>query len=315
MSVKENALRVLVTGGSGFIGSHIIDKLLSKGHAVTSIDNYATGSEDNLKSHPKLSIVDRDLTMISYASLEDLVINSDVIYHLASVVGVALVDEIKDAGMHLNLAMATKLFPLIEKHQKKLIFTSTSEVYGDRKSMCFEDEALTIGSPTKLRWSYACTKLMQEFMIHSYSFPFVIARLFNVTGPRQSADYGMVLPKYVKAAKEGKPLKVYGDGQQTRCFCHIKDCTEVLYEVGVFNECDGEIINIGTDEEIRIENLAQKVLELSGKSNPIKYVPYEEEFSRQHADIQKRVPSTYKLEKLLGYTSKYSLDEIIKDML
>jgi len=309
-------LKVLVTGGAGFIGSHLIDKLLEKGHEVVSLDCYSTGSKDNLRKHPKLEIVDRDLRMITHATLQTLVQEADLVYHLASVVGVALVDEIKDGGLHDNLWMAQKLYPLLEQYQKKLVFTSTSEVYGDKESWCMEEDVLLIGPPTKLRWAYACTKLIQEFMIHSYTFPFVITRLFNVTGPRQTWKHGMVLPKFIKAVKEGKNLTVYGDGEQTRCFCHINDCINVLYEAGVFKECDRQIINVGNNtEEISMKNLAERVIELSGKDVGIDLVPYERDFSKQHQDIYKRVPSTMKIERLLGYKPKYSLDDIIKDML
>jgi len=312
--VKENALKVLITGGAGFIGSHLIDKLLEKGHEVTSFDTCRTGSMDNLQDHSNLFKIWGDITE-SPQDLEIEIKKCDVVYHLASIVGVGLVDEMPDAGMHLNMRMAETLFPLIEKYQKKLVFTSTSEVYGSRREKCLEDAELTIGTPTKLRWSYACSKLMQEFMIHSYSFPFVIARLFNVTGPRQSWKFGMVLPKFIKAVKENKDLTVFGDGKQTRCFCHIKDCTNVLYEMGVYNECDGEIVNIGTSEEISIKDLAEKVNNLSEKPSKINYVSYEKEFSKQHADIFKRVPDVSKMNKLLGYRTKWDLTDIIKDML
>jgi len=314
-SVKENALKILVTGGAGFIGSHLVDKLLEKGQQVTVLDTFQTGSEDNLIAHKNLKIINQDLALIPLSTLEDIIIESDIVYHLASVVGVALVDEIKDAGMHTNLIMATKLFPIIEKYQKKLVFTSTSEVYGSRNYPCNENHYLTVGPPTKLRWSYACAKLMQEFMIHSYSFPFVIARLFNVTGPRQSWKYGMVLPKFIRAVKAGEPLKVYGSGEQTRCFCHIKDCTEVLYEMGIYRECDGEIVNIGTAEEISMKKLAEKVIRLSKSNSVIDYVPYEKEFSKQHDDIFQRVPDVHKMKLLLGYETKLFLDDIIQDML
>lgn len=313
-------MNILITGGAGFIGTHLTKALLDKGHSVNSIDNLSTGDERNIQefiSNPKYRFFNANLTELPLDfSLDSLVEDCDVIYHLASLVGVSLVDKEPHKTIKDNLQIALLLFPLAEKYKKKVVFTSTSEVYGDllAEGGFSEDQPLQIKPPTKLRWGYACTKLTQEFLIHSYNFPFVVARLFNVVGPKQKGDFGMVLPRFVKWAKNNEDIKIYGDGNQTRCFCHIKDCTNILYDMGIYNECDGHIINIGNDAEVSINHLANKVIQHTGSSSEILRIPYKVEFSKHHEDILRRVPNISKLKKLLGYVPRYSLDDILKDM-
>jgi len=320
--VKENALKVLITGGAGFIGTHLTKEFLNMKNAeVIAIDDLSTGNEDNIKEFYKndnYSFYRVDLTkpLLSF-DLDTAVKECDLIYHLASVVGVDLVDKEPHKTIKDNLEIALLLFPLAEKYNKKVVFTSTSEVYGDLMAPggFHENQPLQIKPPTKLRWGYACTKLTQEFMLYSYNFPFVVARLFNVVGPLQSGDFGMVLPRFVKWAKNNEDIKLYGTGKQTRCFCHIKDCVNVLYEMGVWNECDREIINIGTNEEVSMEDLAIRVKSLTKSKSEIVYVPYEKDFSNQHEDIMRRVPNITKLGIKLGYEPSRNLDDIIKDMI
>ena len=314
-------MNILITGGAGFIGTHLTKALLDKGHCVNVIDNLSTSDESNIhefEANPRYRFFNANLTENNDDfNLDFLIEDCDVIYHLASIVGVSLVDKEPHKTIKDNLQLALHIFPLAEKYNKKVVFTSTSEVYGDLESGSSgfsEDQTLHIKPPTKLRWGYACTKLAQEFLIHSYNFPFVIARLFNVVGPKQKGDFGMVLPRFVKWAKNNDIIKIYGDGNQTRCFCHIKDCITVMYDMGIYNECDGHIVNIGNDSEITINELAEKVIKYTGSKSEIIKIPYKAEFSKQHEDILRRVPNINKLKNLLGYTPKYTLDDIIKDM-
>lgn len=314
-------MRILITGGAGFIGAHLTKELLDKGHSVICLDNFFTGDKDNLSEfnqNSRFELYQVDLAQPLYSfNLEEAIKSCDLIYHLASIVGVSLVDKEPHRTIKENLEIALKLFPLAEKYNKKVVFTSTSEVYGELnlRNGFREDQPLQIKPPTKLRWGYACTKLTQEFLIHSYNFPFVIARLFNVVGPKQKGDFGMVLPRFINWAKNNEDIVVYGSGEQTRCFCHINDCISVLYEMGVYDECDGEIVNIGNDSEVSIMTLAKKVISLTNSSSKIVKVPYENDFSNNHEDIIRRVPNLEKLKKLLGYSPKYSLNDIILDMI
>lgn len=313
-------MKILITGGAGFIGTHLTKALLDKGHCVNVIDNLSTGDEANtyeFLSDPRYRFFNANLIENPEDfSLDRLVEDCDVIYHLASLVGVSLVDKEPHKTIKDNLQIALLLFPLAEKYNKKVVFTSTSEVYGDLvgEGGFSEDQPLQIKPPTKLRWGYACTKLAQEFLIHSYNFPFVVARLFNVVGPKQKGEFGMVLPRFVKWAKNNEDIKIYGDGNQTRCFCHINDCINIMYDMGIYNECNGQIVNIGNDVEVTINELAEKVIKRTCSKSKIVRIIYEQEFSKQHEDIVRRVPNITKLRNLLGYVPKYSLDDILKDM-
>ena len=314
-------MNILITGGAGFIGTHLTKMFLSKGYTVVAVDDLSTGDEKNISeflTNKKYSFHQSNLAapLLDF-DLDTAVKECDVIYHLASIVGVALVDREPHKTLFANMEMALKLFPIIEKYNKKLVFTSTSEVYGEAMTEAGFDENMTlqIKPPTKLRWGYASTKLTQEFLVHSYNFPFVIARLFNIVGPKQKGDFGMVLPRFINWAKNNQDIVLYGTGLQTRCFCHIDFCTRALFEMGVFKECVGEIINIGSNEETSMESLAQEVIRITGSSSRIVRVPYDQDFSDQHEDIMRRVPNTTKLHKLLGIENPNTLKNIIEDML
>ena len=235
----------------------------------------------------------------------------DKIYHLAGSVGVSKVDKDPKSSINNNINLATKLTPLFEQARRHVVFSSTSEVYGNGPFN--EEDSTSIGPSSESRWGYASSKLTTEFMLRSCGCPYTIARFFNVVGPNQLADYGMVLPRFINAAKSGEDLIVHGDGSQVRSFCHVKDAVESLIKI---SEIDKELFNIGNDNQpIAMKDLAQKVIDLSGSSSKIKYVPYEEAFVNKFKDINHRVPDLTKLKHFTGYVPQYDLDDIIKEML
>lgn len=290
-------MKYLLLGGAGFIGSHLGRRLIDNGHEVTVVDSLITSQEPSYGA----KFIKAD---VRNAVLDELIFDSDVIYFLAGSVGVSNIVNNPKSTLKNNLELPSKLIPLFERYQKKVIFSSTSEVYANGPFS--EDSFLHIGPPTDLRWGYAAAKLATEFLISASSFPYTIVRFFNVTGPGQLGDYGMVLPRFVNAAKEGKDLTVYGDGQQVRSFCHISDAVDTLLKIENIN---GEIFNIGNETPVTIKNLAERVIELSKSNSKINYIP------TPHSDIVKRIPDLTKIKYFTGYVPKYSLDDIIKDML
>ena len=232
------------------------------------------------------------------------------VYHFAGSVGVEYIDKDPSGTLANNIALNNKLIPIFKDARRHVIFSSTSEIYGNGPFN--EDDNASIGPSSKLRWGYAASKLMMEFQLRAENINHTTVRFFNVVGPGQLADYGMVLPRFIKAAKNNEDLIVYGDGNQVRSFCHVADAVDALIRV---SEINGEIFNIGNDEPITIGRLAERVIELSGSSSKIVYVPYEQAFSKNHGDIIKRVPDITKIKTLTGYVPQYRLDDIIKDML
>ncbi len=290
-------MKYLLLGGAGFIGAHLAQRLIKDGHDVTIVDSLITSKAP---SFPVKFIK----TDIRYAPLDELLLDADVVYYLAGSVGVANIVNNPTTTLHNNIELMSRLIPLFERYQKKVIFSSTSEVYGDGPFS--EDSTLHIGPPTDLRWGYAAAKLATEFMISAGTFPYTIIRFFNVTGPGQLGDHGMVLPRFVNAAKAGKDLTVYGDGGQVRSFCHIEDAIDTMLKIENIN---GEIFNIGSDSVITIKRLAERVIELSGSSSKIQYIP------TPHSDIISRVPDLTKVKYMTGFVARHSIDDIIKDML
>jgi len=305
----------LILGGAGFIGQHLTHKLLETRQArVTVIDNLKTSkiniADFQLKYKNLFNFIEGDLTEMEDDQLLRIMRDHHRIWHLAGSVGVEYIDKNPSETLFNNIKLSNKLIPLFQKiRNRPVIFASTSEIYGDGPFN--EESPASIGPSSKLRWGYATSKLMTEFMIRASDFPYTIVRFFNVVGPGQLGDYGMVLPRFINAAKEGSDLIVYGDGEQVRSFCHINDALTALIKVATTN---GELFNIGNDEPVTIKQLAQRVIDLSGSTSKITIVPYEQAFSKNHGDIIKRVPDINKL-KSLGYTPKYNLDQIIKDML
>ena len=297
-------MKYLLLGGAGFIGTHLAKRLIKEGNDVTIIDSLVTS---NAPDYP-VNFIHADIRFLD--TLESYIADADTIYFLAGSVGVAHIDKHPTETLDNNLGLMNTLVPLFEKHQKPVIFSSTSEVYGDGPFS--EDNNLSIGPPTKLRWAYACAKLMTEFKLAASTFPYVIFRFFNVVGPGQLGDYGMVLPRFINAAKNNEDLVVYGHGQQVRSFCHVDDAVEYMRRL---ETTYGEIFNLGTGEPITILELAHKVKELSGSQSNITLVPYKEAFSDQHGDIIKRVPILTKLKYFSGYMPAHDIETIIKDML
>jgi len=296
-------MKYLLLGGAGFIGTHLAKKLIALGHDVTIIDNLSTSMRPNFD----VRFIETNLI---YAPLDEHLISADVVYFLAGSLGVEYIDKNPKETLDNNLGLLYKLIPLFQRYNKKVVFSSTSEVYVEGPFA--EDNNLTIGPPTKLRWAYAAAKLMTEFAITSNTFPYTIVRFFNIVGPGQLPDYGMVLPKFIKAAKTGQDLNVYSDGTQVRSFCHVNDAVDALLKLENIN---GEIFNIGSEDPITINTLAERVIELTQSISKITYVPYDQVFSKNHGDIHSRIPDLSKIKHFIGYVPTYTLDDIIKDCL
>jgi len=310
-------LRFLITGGAGFIGSHLAELLLTRGDEVWLLDDLSTGSMENfrhLKSFDRLhyfldSIENRQL-------LAELVDEADVIFHLAAAVGVRLIVESPVRTIETNVN-GTQLVLDAACKKRKLVFTaSTSEVYGKNTNVPFREDAdLVLGPTTKSRWSYAASKALDEFLALSYwkekKQPVVIARLFNTVGPRQTGRYGMVMPNFVGQALEGAPITVYGTGQQSRCFCDVRDAVEAITRLVATSRAVGEVVNIGSDQEVTIEGLAHLVKERTRSSSPITYIPYDQAYEPGFEDMQRRVPALEKLERLTGFRPQTRLPEIV----
>jgi len=310
--------RILVTGGAGFIGSHLVERLLARGDSVTVIDDFSTGSPKNLETvnlHPRLRVVASRVS--DCADLKALVEAADSIFHLAAAVGVELVVRSPIHVLETNLHETEVLLELAAKKCVPVLLTSTSEVYGkSAKAEFTEEDDLLIGPPHQARWSYACSKLMDEFLALAYAsekkLPVVIARLFNTVGPRQTGRYGMVLPRFIAAARSGQPLKVYGDGHQSRCFCFVADTVEALLRLEQCPEARGQVFNIGGTEEVTIFELASRVLQVVGSSSAIEFVPYGEAYAPGFDDMRRRKPCVQRLHSVTGFRPQVPLNEIIR---
>ncbi|MGH9685949.1 MAG: NAD-dependent epimerase/dehydratase family protein [Candidatus Acidiferrales bacterium] len=310
-------MRHLITGGAGFIGSHLAEALLARGDEVFILDDLSTGSVENvrhLKAHTRFHYSFDSITNKSL--LAELVDESDVVFHLAAAVGVRLIVESPVRTLETNV-YGTQLVLDAASKKKKLVFTaSTSEVYGKSEKVPFHEDAdLVLGPTTKGRWSYAASKALDEFLALSYwkerKQPVIIARFFNTVGPRQTGRYGMVLPNFVREAIEGSPITVYGTGRQSRCFCDVRDTIQAILRLLATDRSVGEVVNIGTDEEVSIEGLARVVTERTKSNSPITYTPYDQAYEPGFEDMQRRVPSLEKLEKLTAFRPSTPLAEIV----
>jgi UDP-glucose 4-epimerase len=308
---------ILVTGGAGFIGSHLVERLLAEGHRVRVIDDLSTGRLENLRGcerDPRLEV--RVSAVSRCPVLEQWMAEAGGVFHLAAAVGVELVVRHPIQTITTNLQETEALLEAARGRSAPILIASTSEVYGKSPNHAFaEQDDLLIGPPHLARWSYACSKLMDEFLAMAYQrergLPVIIARLFNTVGPRQTGCYGMVLPRFIEAARQNQPLRVYGDGSQTRCFCHVSDTVEALLRILRCKEAIGEVINVGHDEEVTIEELACRVIRLLGSTSKVEHVPYEQAYAPGFEDMLKRRPVIDKCLRLTGFRPGIALDEII----
>jgi UDP-glucose 4-epimerase len=314
-------MKVLITGGAGFIGSHLSERYLDRGDEVYVLDDLSTGSIENIqhiKEHAKYSYYIASVT--NYQKTAELIDLCDVVYHLAAAVGVRLIVESPVKTIETNIRGTEIVLELAAKKRKRVLIASTSEVYGKREHIPFrEDDDLVMGPTNKGRWSYACSKAIDEFMAIAYwkekRVPTVIARLFNTVGPRQTGRYGMVIPNFVTQALQDKEITVYGDGSQSRCFTHVSDVVGALMKIVEHTDAVGEVYNIGSTQEITILQLAEKIKELIGSKSNIVFVPYDQAYEEGFEDMMRRVPDISKINKLIGYEPKISLDETLKSVI
>ena len=315
-------MKYLITGGAGFIGSHLCDRLLQdEENYVFVVDDLSTGSIKNIihnKDNPRFQyVID---TIMHKAVLAELVDQVDIIFHLAASVGVRLIIEAPVATIETNIKGTENVLELAAKKRKKVIIPSSSEVYGksDRKAFS-ENDDLVLGPTNKSRWSYASSKIVDEFLALAYmkekKVPVVIVRLFNTVGPRQTGRYGMVMPTFVSQALGGKPITVYSDGKQIRCFTHVSDVVNALVQLAHHPDATGEIVNIGSSEETTILDLAKLVKSMTKSSSAIEFVPYNEAYEEGFEDMRRRSPDISKARKLIGYRPVFTLEDTVKSII
>jgi UDP-glucose 4-epimerase len=315
---EKGKSEVLITGGAGFIGSHLADALLARGHRVIALDNLSTGRHENIEHLLGRTDFEFVLGSILNVDLVDhLVSRADVVFHLAAAVGVNLIVEKPLESLATNIRGSEIVFEKAHKYGTRILVTSTSEIYGKNTSdRLKEDDDRILGSPLKSRWSYSEAKAIDEILAYTYwkekGLETVIVRLFNTVGPRQTGHYGMVIPRFVNQAVRGEPLTVYGDGTQTRCFCFVGDVVEGLIRLVDEPEAYGKVFNLGGQQEISIEELAHKIIELSGSQSKIRFVSYEEAYEEGFEDMQRRVPDITRVSNLVGFDPGVTLDEIIQ---
>ena len=311
-------MRYLITGGSGFIGSHLAERLLDQGHSVTIIDNLSTGSEDNLLKVKK-NIRFHHGNILDKPLMEKLIAESDYVVHLAAALGVLNIINKPLESLKTNIQGTEVVLEASEKFSKPVLIASTSEIYGknDKVPLSEEDDRI-IGHPLKSRWSYSEAKAVDESLAYFYylekKLPIRIVRFFNTVGPRQVGHYGMVVPRFVSAALKNDPISVYGSGAQIRCFCHVDDAVDALLIVMASEQAIGQVFNVGNNQQVSIEGLAQKIIEITGSKSKITKIPYSQAYPEGFEDMQKRVPDISKIKNLLGWSPQKGLDQIIKDV-
>ena len=311
-------IHALITGGAGFIGSHLAETLLAKNYVVTVIDDLSTGSMDNIShlidsKHFHFAIE----TITNETVMDRLVSECDVIFHLAAAVGVDLIINKPVHVIETNILGSEYVLRIANRYRKKVLIASTSEIYGKSNSVPFkEDDDRVLGSTMRSRWSYSCSKAIDEFLALAYwnenKLPVTIFRLFNTIGQRQTGRYGMVVPRFVNQALKGRPLTVYGDGKQSRCFAYVKDVVKAIIDLSYCTTTEGEVFNIGSTEEITIFDLAQRIISLTGSKSEIKCVSYNDAYEKGFEDMQRRVPDITKVNNTIGWSPKTSLDNILK---
>lgn len=311
----------LITGGAGFIGSYLAEYLLDRGEDVVIIDNLTTGNYGNIEHLEGRSGLRVYIEDVRHEPLiDELIRNCDRVYHLAASVGVRLIIERPTESLINNIVGTERVLRSASRYRKTVLITSTSEVYGKSKQEEFsEGDDRIMGSTDKSRWGYANSKATDEFLAMSYHqetrLPVVIVRLFNTVGPRQTGQYGMVIPNFVSQALRGMPITVHGDGSQTRCFCHVKDVVPALAELLTRQEAYGKVFNVGSNAEISIRELAELVLQKTGSASEIRYVPYEEAYPQGFEDMQRRVPNLARVSSLIGFQPARTLDDILNDVI
>ena len=315
-------MNVLITGGAGFIGTHLSRLLLDRGDQVAVLDNLSTGSLENIQglaAHPNYSFTIDDIA--NALVLDRLASEADAIIHLAAAVGVQLVVERPTETIETNVLGTHAVLAAARRYRCRTILASTSEVYGKGVRVPFhEDDDLLLGSTSRSRWSYAASKMLDEFLglaaHRQYGLPVTVVRFFNTVGPGQTGRYGMVVPRFVRAALQGEPVTIYGDGQQTRCFCHVQDTVRALVALLDLAEgTSGEIYNIGSSDEITIEHLARTVIERTESAAPIEYIPYSEAYAPGFEDMRRRVPNTTKVYEAIHWKAERSLAQILDDVI
>ncbi|MGD9628845.1 MAG: NAD-dependent epimerase/dehydratase family protein [Pyrinomonadaceae bacterium] len=313
-------MKILITGGAGFVGSHLADKLIGQGHEITVIDDLSTGRYSNvehLEGDPNFRLIID--TVLNSQLMEELIRETDRVFHMASAVGVRLIMEQPVKTIETIFHGTDVVLKFCSRYRKRVLIPSTSEVYGKGASIPFrEEDDLLTGATDKHRWAYACAKTLDEFLALAHwketRLPVVVVRLFNTVGPRQTGQYGMVVPRFVHSAIKGEPITVFGDGTQQRCFGHVLDVVEGLSKLLETPECFGQVINLGNDEEVSILGLAEKAIEITGSKSDVRYIPYEEAYGDGFEDMQRRVPGLEKAKRLIGYQPTRSLSDIINDV-
>ena len=314
-------MRALITGGAGFIGSYLAELLLEQGHAVLILDNLSTGSIDNIAHLKGRRGFEYFIDSVENEPLlAELIDRSDVVFHFAAAVGVKLIVEQPVHTIETNVHGTEVVLKHANKKKKLVVIASTSEVYGKSNDVPFrEDSDLVLGPTPKHRWAYACSKAIDEFLALAYwkerTLPVIIVRFFNTVGPRQTGRYGMVIPNFVRQALAGEPITVFGDGKQSRAFTHVSDVVGALLKLVVEPKAIGQVINIGTIQEITIERLAERIKVLSGSQSIIKYIPYDEAYESGFEDMPRRLPDLSRVEGLIGYTPVHTLDDILAQVI
>jgi UDP-glucose 4-epimerase len=311
-------LRALITGGAGFIGSHLAEALLARGDEVTIIDDLSTGRFENiahLQHHPRFHFAIETIT--NQTVMDRLVSECDLIFHLAAAVGVELIVSRPVHVIETNIMGTEAVLRTANRYRRKVLLASTSEIYGKSEEVPFREDAdRVLGPTTRSRWSYACSKAVDEFLALAYwkekGLPVVIFRLFNTVGPRQTGRYGMVVPRFVQQALRGEPITVYGDGKQSRCFTDVEDVVRAIIALAEHPGAVGDVFNIGSTEEITIEDLAWKVKRLAESPSPIVYIPYDQAYEAGFEDMRRRVPDLTKIRNLVGYEPRVPLDETLR---
>ncbi|MGI6595163.1 MAG: NAD-dependent epimerase/dehydratase family protein [Elusimicrobia bacterium] len=312
-------MKYLITGGCGFIGSHLAEKLLLSGSDVTVIDDLSTGSLDNIKEimhHEKFHLfID---TILNSVLLEEMIQKVDFVFHLAAVVGVKRVMDNPVDSIIINVEGTYNVLRLCAKHNKKTLLASTSEIYGKNTNVPFKEDAdIVIGTTKKKRWSYACTKAIDEFLAFAFfeekNFPVIVIRLFNTVGPRQSDKYGMVIPRFIKQALNNQPITVFGDGKQTRCFSHVKDIVDGMINLIIKEDAYGQVFNMGSEEEVTIEELAIAIKEMTKSASEIICINPQEIYSKGFEDMSRRMPDITKIRDMTNFSPQYNIKDIIRD--